>query len=195
MILGFLGQPRSGKTLLMTWWLKRFFDAGYTVVSNYSLSFEHRPFQIEVVEKTISDEGFQKQWKNLREYYNAERLIIAIDEITSLMDSRAAMKKENLLLGYLLMQAGKTKTNVIWTAQLPHSVDKRLRDLTEFITFAEKAKNEAGQTVGFSYRQIDMYHMTSRQWFLSEEEARKIYGLYDTEEPIRQQTLKKKKEA
>lgn len=191
MIIGFLGQPRSGKTLLMTYWLRQFYLAGYTVVSNYHLSFPFEPFDIDVIDHLINNEAFQKQYKNLSEYYKAERIVIGIDEITAQMDSRTAMKKENILLSYLLMQAGKRNITIAWTAQLPHAVDKRLRDLTEFITFAEKGKNRAGDIVGYSYKQIDMYHLTTKSFFLNLKEAAKIYPLYNTAEVVNPQRIRK----
>lgn len=191
MILGTLGQPRSGKTLLMTYWLKLFFDAGYEIVSNYPLNFKYWPFDIDVIDKLINDESFLKKWGSFRGYYGAKRMVIAIDEISVIMESRQAMRKENILLSYLLMQSGKQDVNVIWSAQLPHSVDKRLRDLTEFITFAEKQKDSEKKIIGFKYSMLDMFNVTKKTFFLREEQAQKIYKLYDTTAPIYRVALKK----
>lgn len=189
MILGFLGQPRSGKTLLMTAWLKKFYKAGYKVISNYYLSFPFEPFSIEVIDAMVNDDTFNLKYNNLSDYYKANKIVIAIDEIASQMDSRTAMRKENVLLSYMLMQAGKRDITVMWTAQLPHSVDKRLKDLTEFITFSERSTSKDRTLLGFSYRQIDMYHKTWKSFFLPLNQATKLYPLYNTKERVRPQRL------
>jgi hypothetical protein len=126
MIIGYYGNVRQGKTYsavleLYTLWLK-----GYTIYSNTFLAFPFKiltlDYLLDIVEKDLDVE---------------DNSVFFVDEISVWLDSRSSMSKRNKIFSYMLQQSGKLGVNtdygliILFTAQYPDMVDKRLRHFTD----------------------------------------------------------------
>lgn len=131
--MGFYGNVRQGKTYgavleLFILWLQ-----GYVIYSNTWLAFPFKKltldFLLDIVEKDLDIE---------------DKAIFFIDEIAIWMDSRCSMGKRNRIVSYFLAQSGKLGSNtdygliILFTAQYPDMVDKRLRHFTDKGVESEK---------------------------------------------------------
>lgn len=199
-ILAFEGPPRSGKTLRMTIEAKRFIEqGGYYPISNYHLTFcEYKPLDLNLLHEAMFDSIWQRRYRTLNGYYGKDKLLMLIDEMPSQgLDSRTPSKDENLLLGFVSMQAGKQSISIMGSAQIHKSYDLRLRWLEEFIIESEKIK-EAGVVEKLRYYIWDMAKLRRRPMSyrpkvqtITMEQAARFYGLYDTYEPVYVKRLEK----
>lgn len=143
-IYGIQGRPRSGKTLLGVRITERFYRQNYYVVSNVPIDLtksiayhmtrqsQSHILSIKDIEKAINNN------LTLNELYNADKIVIYISEMMQYANARRATSNTNLLVEYMLSQLGKTNTTFIWDAQLNHTVDITLRELTEYLISAYK---------------------------------------------------------
>jgi hypothetical protein len=120
MIIGFIGTIGTGKTISSVRQLYFFYKLNYTIYSNIKLNFPYIPITYEMIKNYAKD---KKAFTN--------KSLIFIDEITLFLDSRRSGSAKNLIITYFLLQTRKKSCSVIYTAQFFHSVDKRLRDLTD----------------------------------------------------------------
>jgi hypothetical protein len=126
MIIGYYGNVRQGKTYSAITELFQLYLNGYKIYSNTWLAFPYTPltldFLLDVVEKDLSLD---------------DNSVWFIDEVSIWIDSRASMSKRNKIASYMLQQSGKLGNNtdygliLIFTAQYPDMVDKRLRHFTD----------------------------------------------------------------
>jgi len=110
-------MPREGKTLLMTRYLQILTEATKTpIYSNYPLKFatSFRSF-LEICEK--------------------DHVTIAWDEIHASMDSRGFKEAASRVYTHWLTIISHFSTNLFYTSQFLHLVDRRLRDLTDYMFF------------------------------------------------------------
>jgi len=115
MISIFIGYQNSGKTLAMTYFLYMYYKRGYTIYSNYSLSFPHKKINKKtLIEFATSDKQFNK-------------CIIAIDEIHIYFDSRSFSSKANKIFSYLVLQSSKRDVHIFGTTQEFMNIELRLR--------------------------------------------------------------------
>jgi len=117
MIFRFEGNMRGGKTLSMTQWACFLSEAtGQPVFANYTIQWPlfHR-FEL---------------WRDLKDVRNA---IICYDEISTSMDSRNYKSKDQIYFTHLFAQLGKLGNTMMYSAQRVHTVEKRIRDNTDFV--------------------------------------------------------------
>lgn len=178
MIIGYYGNVRQGKTYGAVIELFQLWLAGYTIYSNTWLAFPFKPltldFLLDIVEKDLDIE---------------DNSVFFIDEISIWLDSRSSMSKRNKIASYMLQQSGKLGNNtdygliILFTAQYPDMVDKRLRHFTDKGIESEKFEINSEkyfmQTVtvfrgkkSYSYKRIIKGNP-------------KLYALYDTRKKIR----------
>lgn len=128
-IIGFVGEMRSGKTLMMSYFLAQDYrlmkkDGRKPLIfANYKLSF---PCTV-ISPKSMSDAAVDKENDIFKE------CSIGIDEMHVFMDSRTSGAKRNRLIGLFCSQSGKQKNTLYWTSQFLRQVDVRLRMNTSIL--------------------------------------------------------------
>lgn len=174
--IGIIGDVRSGKTLLMVW-LSFIYSKNREVRANLK-ELSHPNFN----HLTLGD------FLHLDEFNHVD---VLIDEIYAWLESRFGFDEVNLLLSYFGFQAGKRDVNIIWTAQFMMSVDNRYRFLAKVLFSAHHNKKRKRfeykryirTMIGEPPYQIPHYEFID-SFFLTEENASKLYGKYDTFEII-----------
>ena len=124
-IIGIIGDRGDGKSCLETIILKKAFDQGITVYSNYWLKFTDQDHYISFEEMALLPDY-------LRSAY------IGMDEIQMAMDSREFLSSSNKALTKLITQIRKRDLTLIYTTQRLSYGDKRLRQQTDYLMFPEK---------------------------------------------------------
>lgn len=178
MIIGYYGNVRQGKTYGSVIELYQLYKLGYTIYSNTWLAFPFKKLTIEyltdIVEKDLDIE---------------DNCVFFIDEFPVWLDSRTSMSKRSRKITMFLAQSGKLGSSkdwgliIIFTAQYPDMVDKRLRHFTDKAIESEKFEINGEkyflQTVtifrgkkSYSYKKILKGDNT-------------LYSLYDTRKKIR----------
>jgi hypothetical protein len=121
MIIGFIGQRNSGKTLSMTIEAYKKYKQGYKIYSNYHLNFPYTPYTVDDL-LAFSESGM---------YFGNS--IFLIDEIHIWFDSRCSGKKRNIIFSYFLNQSSKNDIDVYYTSQFSRQVEIRMRLNTEIV--------------------------------------------------------------
>ena len=133
-IIAIVGNLRGGKTLTLTKiahdeWLK-----GNQIYSNSFLKFNgkhnDRVTFLDVKKRNRKNE---EQERLKAEYEKLGEGLLAFDEIWQYADSRKSISKENELVSEILLRSGHEGFNVAYTTQRFGQVDKRLREITNFI--------------------------------------------------------------
>lgn len=122
-VVGLVGEMRSGKTLMMTILLLDEYLSKKEVLSNYHLNFPHKIIDVNEMDRSIRDKK--------TDYF--ENKALGIDEIHVFMDARGSGQKRNKMLSYFLTQSGKLDTTIYWTSQFMRQVDVRLRLNTQIL--------------------------------------------------------------
>lgn len=115
MIIGFIGQRGSGKSLSMTIELYKKYLQGYKIYSNYHLNFPYTPITVDDL-IAFAESGM---------YFGNS--IFAIDEIHIWFDSRCSGKKRNIIFSYFLNQSSKNDIDIYYTSQFSRQVEIRMR--------------------------------------------------------------------
>jgi hypothetical protein len=114
MIVGIAGGLGSGKTLLMTRYLKQDSDAGRKVYANYGLrNMEYEKLDMGLL---VANE------------LDLQNASIGIDELTLYMDARSSMG--NKYLSYFILQSRKRNVCLYYTTQNINMIDRRVREHT-----------------------------------------------------------------
>jgi len=58
------------------------------------------------------------------------RTVFVLDEFDIYVDSRSSMTKQNKMISYFIKQVRKKNIKLMYSAQMEHTIDKRLRTLT-----------------------------------------------------------------
>jgi len=123
-LIAFVGELGSGKTLALTYLAWRNFNKGQKIYANYTLAFVHT--FIETLEQIDGmEEGF-----------------FAADELWSWLDSRLSSSKRNQTVNAILLKSRKRGINIGFTAQHFSQIDKRVRNITDFIAIPQLNANE-----------------------------------------------------
>jgi len=172
MIFGFWGVQRSGKTLMMTA-LGGFIAqlVPQPIYANYTVA-------IPGVEVIRFD-----NWKELKNVYNA---MILFDEVGTSIDSRNTKSTDQIEFTHLFAQMGKKGNTFMYTAQKLDTVEKRIRNNTDYLIRATRLwpgndimlKWEDAQE-SFEIRQLVGYYYLK--------DPTPIYKLYDSFEVITSQ--------
>lgn len=125
-VIGFVGKPRTGKTLFMTFnaYPKLFEKIPYTIYSNYKLMFPHTmisPYDMLKIPFTDVDRNPK---------------CLMIQEADKWFDSRRSGRNENVLLSSLTGQSGKRNLDIFFDTQFWNRIDASLRDVTEIVFHA-----------------------------------------------------------
>lgn len=170
---------RQGKTFGAVIELFLLYLKGYTIYSNTWLAFPYKiltiDYLLDIVEKDLDVE---------------DNAVFFIDEFPVFAsDSRNSMSKKNKIVSYFLAQSGKLGTNtdfgliILFTAQYPDMVDKRLRHFTDKGIESEKVEIQGHkyflQTITiFRGKKTYSYNKIIKG-------SSKLYALYDTRKKIK----------
>lgn len=168
MLIGILGELGSGKTLLATYLAYKYAQKGYHVYANYKLNIPNCESYITPMQ--------------LMEVYppSNERVLVVLDEAYTWLDSRVSISHINRYISWIILQSRKRNMDIIHTEQLSRLIDFRLKELNNIAFYAENHSN------GFKYiivfrKGLKLYQKT---FFLSHQNAEKLYSLYDTREIV-----------
>ena len=127
MLIGIEGNVGSGKTILLVKYLKIDNNNNRKIFTNLKLAdIEYEDFNID---DFLSN-------KNNDRLFNAT---IGLDEITMYMDCRTGSAKQNLLMGYLVLQSRKRGIDIYYTTQDMDLVDyKRLVKYTNILVYCQE---------------------------------------------------------
>jgi len=129
LIIGIVGNPGSGKTLLTTALAMGDLDKGIQAFSTYKISYKANELHVVYI-----DWGRLIGWLQLhaKRRFKMGSASLSIDEGYQGMDSRESSSKANRLLSYGLFQSRKLGLgNVRFNAQLATSTDKRIRRIAD----------------------------------------------------------------
>ncbi len=196
MIMGWIGQRGSGKTLSMTIELYKKYLQGYKIYSNYHLNFPYTPVTVDDL-LTFAEAGM---------YFG--NTVFAIDEIHIYFDSRASAKKRNMIFSYFLNQSSKNDIDIYYTTQFARQVEIRLRLNTEVVIESTakvalwrtpkskpvmlenyRPKPNDYKTLCYIHNRYIKFSDTGADKVTSRVfKANKYFKLYDTKQVIKQQT-------
>ena len=111
--------------------------------------------------------------------------LLILDEIHQDLDARQSLATQNILLSRFLMFMRKAGITVLYTAQDPAQIDKRVRAVTDVLTWCEGWGPRNART----HRYTRMHYRSGREIrveMLTSDQAAAYYGLYDTYEFVRQ---------
>lgn len=186
MIMGYTGTLGGGKTLraVMDAWNYSLAAGGAPVWGNLTLNpqgwMQHR---------LANPDGFKLGYVSNTD--DIVRMIaegggiLILDEIHQDLDARQSLATQNILLSRFLMFLRKSGITTLYTTQDEAQIDKRMRAVTDVLTWCEGWGPREARTHRFtrlhyrSGRQIRVELVTSDQ-------ARRYYSLYDTYQFTRQ---------
>jgi len=161
MIVGIYGRLGTGKTALLVYFIKHYYNEGYDIYTNL------RNIQIPV-----------KSFEPLEFYVNrkvADKTLVAIDELYLWADCRRSSSWQNLILTYLILQSRKFKFDFIYTEQLKHLADLRIVEFTDMWIKVKKIDDKYSMLYI-----VDEEGNVNRVLF----DRSKVYSLYDTYEIV-----------
>lgn len=172
-IIGIIGKPRTGKTLLLT-------AIGYTdyimkrkIFSNYALSFNYQPYDI-VDLLTIATMEMEISPKT-----------VLMQEASKWFDSRRSGRAENVLLSSFTGQSGKRDIDIYYDDQFPTRIDKGLRDITDYTFISNVVRDINKNPLMFEYEMYGGYFAYSMHRILKMPAflMQRYYKMYDTRQP------------
>lgn len=171
MIVVFIGNLGSGKTLSMTKFLYADFLKGKRIMANYGLKFPYEKIDFNKAYELLQDEDLK-------------RVSIGVDEAHIFLDSRSSSTKKNKLISYFLLQTRKRSINLYLTTQYFNQVDKRLRQVTDKLIICSKIKLNSGllfENDVYKKNMLGEFEPQARLFY----NPQNFYKLYDTNEIIK----------
>ena len=157
MFIGFTGSLGSGKTLSMTFWGRYFgYKTDTPVYTNYKTDWA-------------------TQIKSWDEFTRITHGIVLLDELHITFDSR--LWSNTAKRTHFLLQTRKKGLLVMFTTQHISQVDKRIRNICDYLIMCEK-KGEMIRNSVFKFLSDEL----GRQLVLKD--IKKIYSWYDTYEIV-----------
>lgn len=178
MIIGFIGNMGSGKTLSMVRRAYQKFRKGYTIYSNIELNFPHNSYTIDDI-IAYADSG--------KRFYKS---IWLLDEAHIFMDSRNSASKKSKLLSYWILQTRKADIELLFTTQNFFQIDIRLRNMCDDIVECYKKAYKDEFIILNRHNIIRMEGIMNHIIYFK---AKPIYPLYDTLEIVRNIMVTEKK--
>lgn len=182
--IGIVGNRGSGKTNLMTAFLKDYADSGVPVIANYKLNFDSITMSFDDIRKIVANDPTK-----------LSNVVIGLDELGRGADSYEFFKKDVQDITLLIQQIRKIHSKVIYTVQRQMTIAKRLRDQTDgFILMDDLDKDNhirPDGSLAVSHREVCAGFF--RAAFYTEEmdlirieifDGKDYYDYYDTDEII-----------
>lgn len=171
-VIAFVGKPRTGKTLHMTFMAYDALKQGHKIFANYKLMFPYTQVdQYDMLRIPFDD-------------VDREPKTLCIQEADKIFDSHRSMKNENTLLSSLTGQAGKRNLNIYYDTQFWNRIDGSLRYVTEYICSCSCIINTLDKTpVAFEYTMIDTYDESmTKHYVIPASILRPYYSMYNSYE-------------
>jgi GTPase SAR1 family protein len=175
LIIGFIGDMGSGKTLSMVKLAYSLYNKGYRILSNFRLNFPFEYFSLEdVLGYAESDTNFVNT-------------IFLVDEAHIFMDSRRSSSARNLALSYFILQTRKKNVWLFFTTQYYHQVDKRLRASTNafvectFKSYTDQYRLQRNMCLNI-FNIVRSNNIVVKKFIFN---ANPVFNLYNTNEVIR----------
>lgn len=169
MIAGFIGKMGSGKTLSMVRETLKYYAQGYEIYSNFHLEIPYKKLD------------FNELFKMAEAQTPLNNVVILLDEVHILLDSRGSMKRENKVVSFWLNQTRKMGVKLYYTTQHLHQIDKRLRSGTDFFIFCEGIKYlKGGKEYFICVNNVTDGDNTKQETFV----GNKFFKYYDTNQII-----------
>src|SRR3990170_3083911 len=121
MIILYKGRRGAGKTLSMIKDGLRYYQNGFKILRNFTLSF--RTF--------ISNEEILLLDKNSK----IDNCVLMIDEMQIFFDSRRSMKTESINFSNFIQQIRKRNITLLCTTQYSNTIDLRLRQHLDIVAY------------------------------------------------------------
>lgn len=176
--MGIEGAIGSGKTVFAVRSAFKDSQNGIKIITNLKLSgIPYEPFDID---QFLNNEASEK----------LRNATVILDEITVYMDCRLGSSKQNLLMGYLVLQSRKRGLTIIYTTQDLDLVDyKRLVKYTNIVVYAQPiyTKNLEGRTEEMeNYRNYTIIDMRKRHDNITQLNMKisPYFKYYDTDQII-----------
>lgn len=160
MIIGIFGRLGTGKTLLATILAYKYYCRGWKIYANYRLPFA-RPIQ---------SVGALERLKNA---------VLVFDEFYLDLEARRSMSLKNLFILKCFMCARKKNVHLIYTAQYPRSVDRRLRCITDLFMFPQHVEKNGRATL-----LVEVVLPRGSAYTVKISNVHLFYQLYDTNEIV-----------
>ena len=146
MIIGFIGLPRTGKTLFLVYHAYQTFIEGAEIMSNFTLK---EPF---VYTRMTPYDMLRIPFTNM----DREKKTLLIQEIDKWFNARRSMRNENYLLGGLAGQSGKRNLSILWDTQYPHLVDNQIPLVTDLVYHCSVyIDSKTQEPLAFQYQKED----------------------------------------
>lgn len=114
MLMGILGNLGDYKTTLAATFAREAVMSGFPVYSNYKIAWRGC-HHLDISQLLMFDKMSG---------------MVQFDEVYTLLESRISSSKLNRFISYFIFQSRKLGKDIVWTAQLDSSVDKRMFLLT-----------------------------------------------------------------
>lgn len=170
MIIAFIGNMGSGKTLSMVRHAYKKYRKGFTIYSNIKLNFPYKEYDLQMI---------MDYAQNGKTFYKA---IFLLDEAHIFLDSRMSASKRNRILTYFILQTRKADIELCYTTQNFMQVDIRLRNQTDDIIECYKKPYKDKLMILNRHNIIRMEGILQHIYFF---EANNIYPLYNTLEIVK----------
>lgn len=173
MIAGFIGKLGSGKSLSLVREAYKSYCRGKRIMANLHLNFPYEHVD------------FNKLYEMAQSGEEMKDLVICLDEIHIMLDSRSSISKPSKVMTFWLNQTRKMGVKLLYTTQYLHQVDRRLRSGTDIIVYCEGikiTKRIGGETKEFFVCQNEIVFGDEfkKELFVGND----YYHLYDTREVI-----------
>lgn len=159
-LMAICGELGAGKTLCLTYFAYRNWCKGKDIYSNYKLAFPHK-FIGSVRQIDTMTQGF-----------------FAGDELWLWLDSRCSISKKNKVVSAILLKSRKRDVHICYTTQSFNQVDRRVRNITDFIAIPKlNPREDVCRVIVFtnpSLQPVKTYKFLTNP----------IFDLYDTTEEI-----------
>lgn len=169
LVIGIVGPRGSGKTLLLTDYLRDAYEHGRKVIANYHLSF---PFQYMRLKEVAQMPPSMR---------NA---VVGLDELHIAADSRDFMGVNNRRISTLITQMRKRQCTVYYTTQFMSQVDRRIRLHTDLLIRCEALEPGIVEASVHDYQKLAYSHRTDHFLDSFVFDGSPIFHLYDTNEII-----------
>jgi hypothetical protein len=163
MLIGVGGDIGSGKTLTATYIGAKYALQGKTVYANY----------------TLRGIPYVRVWaiRHMNQMHNG---VFLADELWTWLDCRRSQQEMSKGSSILLAKSRKKGFDVVWTAQLTSSLDKRPRRMTQKFLFPEMLPSAENPRIC----RVQMVDRTMRPMGTFMYKAAGVFKLYDTEEEV-----------
>lgn len=124
--IAIVGEPGSGKTATLAYMGMMYYQQGFKIHANFELFLPQSDGSKQPICHSIRT---YKDFNNIRNGY------FLGDELWSWIDARMSMSDANMFLSDVLLKARKRHFNLINTVQHLSQLEKRIRNITQYIIY------------------------------------------------------------